>query len=357
MRMDKKIYLVMGVLIVVLGLLALPNLTDNPLLGAEGATLEGRYVGYSWGGENEGVAFEDADRYIETILELDEEGVITYAKMKYYVQKDGYWIPRQSGNSYVDVDFEVDPTPAVPGEDYAPGESMFTVYNADMMSFYAAAVNEDGKAAVALVCPSTRYQFEIKLPEDFDYSTPFGELTIDSGLLVPTIRTSGSGITRPDDWDEFAENNFLNMETYSYVITQRGIFGEFDESTPTKDFMEAMGVEFSGDRPEPTDAKYGYFGIGGWAGNYESIEEYLVGQNARELTSLVDWEVEQYAGGINEENQFGVDVESGATRTVQDGVDTISGATVRMSRESTSYQRALVEAGILREHDVIIGRF
>jgi len=34
-----------------------------------------------------------------------------------------------------------------------------------------------------------------------------------------------------------------------------------------------------------------------------------------------------------------------------------SGATVRISRESTSYQRALVEAGILDESDVVIGRF
>jgi len=356
--MDKKLYLVMGALVVILGLLALPNLTDNPLLGAvDETTLEGRYVGYSWSGENDGVELEEASSYIETIIELDNEGIITDARMRFFVQKDGFWIPRQSGNSFVEVDFDADPTRAVPGEDYSPGDSMFTIYNADMMSFYAAAVNDQGETAAALVCPTTRYQFEIKLPDDFDYDTPFGELTIESGKLVPSTLTSGSGILRPESWDELEDRNFLNIETYSYVVTQRGTFGGLNEESSTREFMEAMGVEFSDGRPRSMEVEYGYFGMGGWAGNYRSIEDYLAGQNARDLTSLVDWSIERYAGGINEENQFGIDVESGATRTVQDGVDTISGATVRMSRESTSYQRALVEAGIIREQDVIIGRF
>jgi len=356
--MDKKLYLVMGAIVVILGLLALPNLTDNPLLGAaDDTTLEGRYVGYSWSGEADGVELEEASSYIETVIELDSEGIITDARMRFFVQKDGFWIPRQSGNSYVEVDFDVDPTRAVPGEDYSPGDSMFTVYNADMMAFYAAVVNEAGETAVALVCPSTRYQFEIKLPDDFDYDTPFGELTIESGKLVPTILTSGSGILRPENWDELEDSNFLNISNYNYVVTQRGAFEGLNEESSTREFMEAMGVEFSGGQPQPMEVEYGYFGMGGWDGNYRSIEEYLVGQDAREVTSLVDWSIERYAGGVNEENQFGVDVESGATRTVQDGVDTISGATVRMSRESASYQRALVEAGILREQEVIVGRF
>ena len=355
--MDKKLYMLLGAIIIVLGLIALPNLTDNPMVTGAGDGFEGRYVGYSWGGEADGVEFEEADRYIETILELDEDGFITDARMKFYVQEDGYWIPRQSGSAYVDVDFDIDPVPAVPGEDYSPGESMFTVDTVDMMSFYAAAVSEDGTAAVALVCPVTRYQFDLKLPPDFDYATPFGELTIESGDLVPTIRTSGSGIMKPEDWDEIAESNFFDIANYSYVITQRGIFEDMDGSTPTGEVFEAMGVEFEEGTPLPMEPVYGYFGKGGWDGNYRNIEDYLEGQNARELTSLVDWSVERYAGGINEDNKFGIDVESGATRTVQDGVDTISGATVRMSRESTSYQRALVEAGILREEDVVIGRF
>ena len=118
-----------------------------------------------------------------------------------------------------------------------------------------------------------------------------------------------------------------------------------------------MGVEFSGDQPVATTAKYGYFGIGGWAGNYNEIARYLRGKNARTVTSLVDWFPERYQNAINDQNQFGVDVPTGATRTVQNSTDGISGATVRMSRESTSYQRALVNAGILSESDVIIGRF
>ncbi len=48
---------------------------------------------------------------------------------------------------------------------------------------------------------------------------------------------------------------------------------------------------------------------------------------------------------------------AGATKTAQDSLDGIAGATVRMSRESTSFQRALVAAGILTEEDVIKGRF
>ncbi len=43
------------------------------------------------------------------------------------------------------------------------------------------------------------------------------------------------------------------------------------------------------------------------------------------------------------------DLYAGATRTVQDSCDGISGATVRMAREATSYQRALAEAGIIEE--------
>lgn len=356
--MDKKIYMLLGALVIIFGLLALPNLTENPLLGTgASATLQGRYVGYAWRGEAEGAALDEANQYIETILELDGSGEITAAKMRFYVQKDGYWIPRQSGNSFVEVDFTVDPAPADPGENYSPGTSMFTIYNADMMSFYAVAVDDDGTSAAALVCPVTRYQYEIKLPPGFDYSTPFGDLTIKSGELVPTVRVSGSGILRPGSWEEIEDRVFLDMERYSYVVTRRGIFEGFDQSTPVRSFYEAMGVEFAGNNPRPQGAVYGYFGLGGWAGNYRGIEEYLVGKNAKDLTSLVDWSVESYAGGINEKNQFGVDVESGATRTVQNGVDTIAGATVRMSRESTSYQRALVSAGIITEQQVIVGRF
>ena len=60
---------------------------------------------------------------------------------------------------------------------------------------------------------------------------------------------------------------------------------------------------------------------------------------------------------MNGDNFFGIDVVSGATKTAQNSTDGIAGATVRMSRESTSYQRALVKSGIISEEDVIKGRF
>ncbi|NBB90831.1 MAG: hypothetical protein GVY23_06450, partial [Spirochaetes bacterium] len=76
---------------------------------AETRDLSGRYVGYSWGSEASGVSFDDASRYIQTILELDEDGTILEATMWFWVQKDGYWTTRQSGNAFVEVDFSVDP--------------------------------------------------------------------------------------------------------------------------------------------------------------------------------------------------------------------------------------------------------
>ena len=320
-------------------------------------SLKGRYVGYSWQGEVDGVELADATQYIETILELDENGIITDAKMRFFVQKDGFWIPRQSGNAFVSVNYTVTPTQATPGENYASGNSMFTIYTADMMSFYAVAVSPENIAAVAIVCPVTRYQYEIRLPAGSDYNLPLGEVTIGSGLLVPTIRTSGSGLLRPADWDSLADRNILNIDRWSHVINDHGIFEGIDESSSLTAFLEAMGVEFVNGTPQPLAVQYGYFGLGGWAGNYQAIEEFLIGKNATELKSLIDWSLPYYAGAINDENQFGIDVESGATRTVQNSIDGISGATVRMSREGTSYQRALVDAGIITEEDVIIGRF
>ena len=172
-------------------------------------SLAGTHVGYSWQGEAAGVAFEDATQYIETILQLDDAGIITNATMRFFVKIDGFWVTRQSGNAYVDVDFTVNPQPAVPGENYRPGASMFTVYTADMMSFYAAAVNAAGVTAIALVDPITRYQFEMKLPANFNYSRPLGSLTIGSGILVPTIRTSAGALLRPAEWESLSGNTFL----------------------------------------------------------------------------------------------------------------------------------------------------
>jgi len=100
--------------------------------------------------------------------------------------------------------------------------------------------------------------------------------------------------------------------------------------------QEALWNAFKHAEATPKDR---HFGLGGWKGNHEAIAQNLIGQDATQLTSLVDWTLPRYAGAVNEDNAFGVDVESGATNTVQNSCDGISGATVRVSRESTSYQK------------------
>jgi hypothetical protein len=320
-------------------------------------SLAGRYVGYSWRGEAKGVTFEDADQYIETTLILDENGIITDAKMLFWVLKDGFWTTRQSGNAHVEIDFSVDPTPAVPGDSYRVGDSMFKVFTADMMSFYALAVDQDSTVAVALVEPVSRYQFEMKFTPGYDFSTLVSELTIGNGMVVPTVRTSGFGLVKPADWDSLADKNFLNLHHWSHVVNDVGVLAGITGDSSVQAFLEALGVEFVDNKPQAMAVDYGYFGLGGWAGNYNAIERSLIGQDATQMTSLVDWSIERYAGAVNASNIFGVDVQSGATKTVQNSVDGISGATVRISRESTSFQRALLDADIISEEDVIIGRF
>jgi hypothetical protein len=325
-------------------------------IAAGPAGFAGRHVGYSWAGEAQGTAFADANAYIETILELDENAQIIDAHMRYWQTVDGFWTTRQSGNAYVSVNFAVEPTAATVPE-YRPGTTMFTTYTASVMSLYAAAVSEDGIVAATLVEPLTRYRFEWKLAPDFDFDTPMSELTIGSGVTVPTVRTAGGAFIPVSSWDDLADEHILDLHEYSHVITDDGVFEGIDGSSSVREFLERMGVEFQDGRPAPMPPRYGYFGIGGWVGNYAAIEEYLIGRDARELRSLVDWSPERFALAINEQNQFGVDVPTGATASVQNSYDGIAGATVRMSRESTSYQRALVQAGIITEADVIIGRF
>lgn len=317
-------------------------------------SLKGQYVGYSWRGEAAGTPLEEADQFIEAILTLDDEATISDLKMRFFVKVDGFWTTRQSGNAYVAVDFDTDPRPAVPGQN---GTSMFTVYTVDLMSFYAVAVNSDGTVAAALVDPITRYQFELKLDAQFDFDTVLSELTIGSGHWVPTVRTSGSGYLKPDDWQTLADRNPLNMDTWSDSIYREGIFKGITEFSTVRSFLQALGVQFQAGRPQPLAVRYGYFGIGGWDGNYRAIAAYLKGKKATEVESLVDWSIPRYRRAINADNVFGADAVSGATRTAQDSVDTISGATVRMSRESTAYQRALVSAGILDSSEVVLGRF
>lgn len=321
-------------------------------------SLAGQYVGYSWQDEAKGVSREDAERYIETILTLDDDGTITNAKMNTFTLIDGYWTMRQSGNATVVVDYTVDPEPAVPGPDYKPGTSMFTVCTVDKMSFYTLGVNDSEIVAVAIVDPITRYQLEMKFPEGFDFETTMGDIPMGSQYNVPTVRTSGSGLLRPESFTEIEERTIFDVHpAWSHVVNSQGPLQGIDNDSTVKAFLEALGVSFEGGKPQPAGIAYGYYGNGGWHGNARAIEQSLIGQNATEKTSLVDWSMTRYARAVNEENQFGIDVKSGATRTIQNSIDGISGATVRISRESTSYQRALVEAGILDEADVIVGRF
>lgn len=325
---------------------------------AGSAVEAGRYVGYSWRGEASGTPREDASQYIQTVLEIDAEGTITDATMWFWKTADGFWYTRQSGNAFVDVDFSVDPQRATPGNDYSAGSSMFTVHTADMMSFYATAVAEDGTIAVAIVDPISRYQMEMKLGPEDDLALPMSEVTIGSGMMVPTTRTSGSGFIKPETFDEIADRSIFSIhDEYSHVVNDQGVLGNVDETSTLREFVSALGVSFDGDRAVPAEPAYGYFGLGGWKGNYDAIATYVTGRDATALTSLVNWKVPEFGEAVNDQGQFGTDTTSGATRTAQWSVDGISGATVRMSRESTSYQRALVAAGVINEDDVVVGRF
>jgi hypothetical protein len=321
------------------------------------AGFDGYHVGYSWAGEARGTAFEDAGAYIETILKLDEDANILDARMRYFQRSQGYWTTRQSGQASVSVNFSVEPTLATIGNDSVPGDSMFSIFTVNLMSLWAAAVDEDGTVAVTVVEPLTRYRFEMKFPAGFDFRTTMSEVNINSGLLVPVQRTAGGNFIVPETWEDLGNVSIFDFHRYSHVLNDHGIWAGLDGSSTVRAFLQGMGITFAGDAPEAMPVAHGFFGIGGWEGNYDRIAAALIGQNARSNTSLIDWSQERFSVSINEDNFFGVDVPSGATRTVQNSFDGISGATVRMSRESTSYQRALVDAGIISESDVIVGRF
>lgn len=326
----------------------------------EETDLSGTYVGYSWKGESSDVAMVDATQKIETTLTLDKDGKILDARMLFWKLSDGSWYTRQDGTAHISADFTVTPVAATPGkDDYSKGTSLFSVDTHDDMGLYAVEVDENGAAVFLLVDPITRYQFEISLPADYDYTTTVADVTVNGtpGGFIPTVRTSSGGNMKPEAWSELNGKNLFNISGFSHVITDFGVFTGLSGTSTMKELLEASGVTFVSNVPQEVGLMYGRHSNGGWQGNYEAVAEFLIGKNVNDITSLVDWSVERWSGAVNDDNFFGVDVPAGATKSAQDSFDTIAGSTVRMSRESTSFQRVLVAIGILTEEEVIKGRF
>ena len=327
----------------------------------EEKSFAGTYIGYSWKAESKGTVLADATQKIQTTLTLNTNGVITDANLLFWKLSGGSWYTRQDSTARISADLRITPSAAIPGKEYKKGKSMFTIDTHDMMSFYSAIVDANGSAALLIVEPVTRYQYEIKFPANYDYATIISDVTIDgtAGGFIPTVRVSGSGLVKPAAWSELSGMNIFGVSFYDHVMMDDGVFKGLSDSSSMQELMEAAGVVFADEKAQEMKLVYGRHSAGGWQGNYENIEEFLIGKNAAELTSLVDWSKEKWAKAINDDNFFGVDYDSatGATKTAQSSLDGISGATVRMSRESTSFQRALVAAGFLSEENVIKGRF
>ncbi|UUV19752.1 hypothetical protein NRK67_10085 [Fusobacteria bacterium ZRK30] len=316
----------------------------------------GTYKGVYWKGHSKGVALEDAKQKIETVLTLEKDGTISDARIDFLVFKNGEWIARNNPEAEVSVDFSVDPVAAIPGSNYKKGISMFDITTNDLMGFYAVAVDDDGSVALVILDPVTRYQMEAKFKPGFDFNSKFKDIVINREL-IPTVRASKSGLLKPENWSELEGKNLYGIHFYDNVIKDRGVLEGTDENSTILEILSALGVKFENEIPEKMGLKYGFHSNGGWQGNYSAIENYLVGKNANQIKSLIDWSPKRYSESIDENNYFGIDIPAGATKTIQDSYEGIAGSTVRMSRENTSYMAALVEAGILDEEDVIKGRF
>ena len=316
----------------------------------------GTYTGYAWRGENKGILFKDATGYIVCKLTLDENGIIKAARYNVLTMHGDRWVERSNPASMVTIDYSVDPTPAMVGAKKADGSSMFKILTTDKMGFYAAGISESGVGALTIVDAVLRYQFEFKFPAGFDYSKEFGTLTI-GGMAVPTTATE-DGLVVVSDWSKFGGKTLLSVHRDNHVIKDFGVFKGLSDKSSVREYLERIGVKFDFlGKPLPVAPLWGFHSNGGWYGNYVAIAKSLIGTDATKKKSLVDWSVPRWGKGINAKEFFGVDTVTGATKTVQDSVDTISGATVRMSRESEAYQRALVDAGLLADKDVIIGRY
>ena len=332
------------------------DVTDTQEMAKGNNGYEGIYHGVSWKGASKGTTLEDTDQKIDTFITLDENGIITDVKMDFLALKGGEWKARNNSEAEVAIDYTVDPQAAVAGSNYEKGTSMFDIKTNDMMSLYALGVDTDGTVAVAVVDAVIRYKLEMKLEPGFDFDTKLEQVTINNEL-IPTVRTSGSGLVKPADWSELEGRDLYDIHPWNHVMSDRGVLEGIDETSTVGEMLVALGVEFKDGVPVEMAPVHGFHSNGGWEGNYKAIAEYLKGKDAKEVTSLIDWSVSKYANGINEGNYFGVDTPAGATRTAQNSVEGMAGATVRLSRENTSYQAALVQAGIISEDEVVKGRF
>lgn len=344
----KKIYILLGVGMLILSLITYTSLDERDYRGT--------YRGVYWKGHSKGISLQEAKQKIETVLTLEKDGTISDAKIDFWVLKNEGWVARNNPEAEVSVDFSVDPVAATPGSNYKKGISMFHIKTNDMMGFYAVAVDGDGTVAFTITDASIRYQMEAKFKPGFNFNSKFGDMTINNSL-VPTVRTSKSGLLKPEDWSELEGRNLYTLHEYNNVIKKRGILKGIGENSTVLEMLTALGVKFKDGTPEKMDVRYGFHSNGGWKGNYDAITEYLIGKNATEIKSLIDWSPPKYSRAIDENNYFGIDIPAGATKSAQDSSDGIAGATIRMSRENTSYMFALVEAGILSEEEVIKGRF
>lgn len=317
------------------------------------------YKGYAWNGEKNGVKVEDANTKIEAILTLDNKGIIVDSEFNYLVKQGNNWVKRNDNTvKNLKVDFNKTPKNITPGKD--DGVSMFSYEILSPLGLYGVSVSAKNEVAFFFLEPNTRYQFEIKLPANFNYNTQIKDITLKSGLVFATRYNSG-GYLSPKSLSEIEGYSVFALNQFSYTIFKRSVFDGLSSTSTVKDLLTRAGVQFDGNKPKQMAVAYGFTGNGGWYGNYKAISTYLKGKDANKLKTLIDWNKTSYVSkkkfkdGVDKDNFFGG--VTGATRSIQDSYNGISGATVRMSRENEAYQRALVEAKLLKESEVIKGRF
>lgn len=103
------ITLILALSITALGCSAQPTTSNQPPATSNqpSATKDysGTYTGYSWKEEAKGTKLDEAKEKIETVLTLDKNGIITDAKLLFYVKdKEGKWYTRTDSSADVSVD-------------------------------------------------------------------------------------------------------------------------------------------------------------------------------------------------------------------------------------------------------------